>query len=146
MVEDLFPLSHESHAFCKKMSKPELEKFMDHCVGIVQAMQPFSESLETVVSRVTAEEAEKLVLKEESHRVMMAAREKIDVDLVNRLHSPVSYSVEGAGDPSEQLDRITRRIMEEKNLGYGAAFAEAQRERSDLASMVLEQLNQYRSR
>jgi len=123
--------------YLRQLSKAELDSFLDHATEIVMYMQPFKEKVEIVVDRVVDEEAEKMAKQ-------LTMRERINQDMESRLHSPRPSTPPPVEDASVVLDRITKRIMAEKNLDYGAALSLAQRERKDLAEKILQQLEAIR--
>jgi len=139
--------------FAKKilneMSVKEKDEFLDRCTAIVISQNPPDNEVEKITCEVIDREIEKLCQKDKGFQDMMESREKIRVDMQTHLRTPVSSIPaleEGYGDPSEQLDRLTRRIMAEKGVDYNAGLLEAQRQRKDLAEAILKQLNEYRSR
>jgi hypothetical protein len=132
------------------MLESEKETFVDHITGIVLSM-PDSEysqyrCLEDAVDHVINQEAEKLPLKRQEEADRLFYREKIQRDMAGRFTGRPVAAHEESGDPSEQLDRLTRRIMAEKGVDYNAGLLEAQRQRKDLAEAILKQLNEYRTR
>jgi hypothetical protein len=145
MLKNFIPLSKGAANMFREMSKTERYSFQERTIAKLMKMQPFHEDVETVVDRVIAEEAERLYKTSEGYRDMMEAKEKFNLDWENRLKTGGPPSVEGAdGDPSEQLDKLTRRIMAEKGLDYNAALVEAQLQRKDLTEAIVAQLNAYR--
>jgi hypothetical protein len=143
-------ISPEAQEAFRGMLESEKETFVDHITGIVLSM-PDSEysqyrCLEDAVDHVINQEAEKLPLKRQEEADRLFYREKIQRDMAGRFTGRPVAAHEESGDPSEQLDRLTRRIMAEKGVDYNAGLLEAQRQRKDLAEAILKQLNEYRTR
>ena len=138
-------LSHGAQEFFQKMETQEMESFINHVTGIGMRMQPFKGGdLEVIIDSIVSEEAEKLYKESPAFKNMMEMREKFNADFESRLKTggPSEESI----DPSEELLKLTRRLMVEKGLDYSSALNLAQTTRRDLAEAILKKLDESRGK